>query len=191
MIKIGMASLGCPKNQVDAEIILSKLRDKEYEITPFEEEAEVIIVNTCGFIESAKQESIDTILELSGLKKTGKLKCLIVTGCLAERYREQLKAEIPEIDTVVGIGQNEKIAEIIEKEYHVVDMPGLAKYLKSCGVNPKKFKQYISVEEKVNQQAINELSEIGDITAQDIEGCYELKQAEGYLTINAKKEDEQ
>lgn len=115
MIKIGMASLGCPKNQVDAEIILSKLRDNEYEITPFEEEAEVIIVNTCGFIESAKQESIDTILELSGLKKTGKLKCLIVTGCLAERYREQLKAEIPEIDTVVGIGQNEKIAEIIEK----------------------------------------------------------------------------
>lgn len=85
----------------------------------------------------------------------------------------------------------ELLAEIIVKEYHIVDMPGLVKYLKSCGVNPNKFKQYISVEEKVNQQAINELSEIGDITAQDIEGCYELKQAEGYLTINAKKEDEQ
>ena len=115
MIKIGMASLGCPKNQVDAEMILSKLKDKGYEITPYEQEAQVIIVNTCGFIESAKQESIDTVLELAELKKTGKLKCLIVTGCLAERYREQLKEEIPEIDTVVSIGRNDEIADIIEK----------------------------------------------------------------------------
>lgn len=91
MIKIGMASLGCPKNQVDAEIMLAKLKDKGYEITPYEQEAQVIIVNTCGFIESAKQESIDTILDLSGLKKEGNLKCLIVTGCLAERYREPVK----------------------------------------------------------------------------------------------------
>ena len=115
MIKIGMASLGCPKNQVDAEMILSKLKDKGYEITPYEQEAQVIIVNTCGFIESAKQESIDTVLELAELKQTGKLKCLIVTGCLAERYREQLKEEIPEIDTVVSIGRNDEIADIIEK----------------------------------------------------------------------------
>ena len=115
MIKIGMASLGCPKNQVDAEMILSKLKDKGYEITPYEQEAQVIIVNTCGFIESAKQESIDTVLELAELKKTGKLKCLIVTGCLAERYREQLKEQIPEIDTVVSIGRNDEIADIIEK----------------------------------------------------------------------------
>ena len=115
MIKIGMASLGCPKNQVDAEMILSKLKDKGYEITPYEQEAQVIIVNTCGFIESAKQESINTVLELAELKKTGKLKCLIVTGCLAERYREQLKEQIPEIDTVVSIGRNDEIADIIEK----------------------------------------------------------------------------
>lgn len=115
MIKIGMASLGCPKNQVDAEIMLAKLKDKGYEITPYEQEAQVIIVNTCGFIESAKQESIDTILDLSGLKKEGNLKCLIVTGCLAERYREQLKEQIPEIDTVVSIGRNDEIADIIEQ----------------------------------------------------------------------------
>lgn len=115
MIKIGMASLGCPKNQVDAEIMLAKLKDKGYEITPYEQEAQVIIVNTCGFIESAKQESIDTILDLAGLKKEGNLKCLIVTGCLAERYREQLKEQIPEIDTVVSIGRNDEIADIIEQ----------------------------------------------------------------------------
>lgn len=108
MIKIGMASLGCPKNQVDAEIMLAKLKDKGYEITPYEQEAQVIIVNTCGFIESAKQESIDTILDLSGLKKEGNLKCLIVTGCLAERYREPVKEQIPEIDTVVKHGRKRR-----------------------------------------------------------------------------------
>lgn len=102
--------------------------------------------------------------------------------------RKTIKWDVDKLKKKLPI---ELLAEIIGKEYHIVDMPGLVKYLKSCGVNPKKFKQYISVEEKVNQQAINELSEIGDITAQDIEGCYELKQAEGYLTINAKKEDEQ
>lgn len=102
--------------------------------------------------------------------------------------RKTIKWDVDKLKKKLPI---ELLAEIIEREYHIVDMPGLVKYLKSCGVNPKKFKQYISVEEKVNQQAINELSEIGDITAQDIEGCYELKQAEGYLTINAKKEDEQ
>ena len=84
----------------------------------------------------------------------------------------------------------ELCAEIIEKEYQVNDMPGLIKYLKSCGVNPRKFKKYLNVVEKVNQQKINELSEVGDITADDIDGCYEVKQTEGYLTINAKKEDE-
>ncbi len=115
MIKIGFASLGCPKNQVDGEIMLSKLKSENFEITPYEDEADVIIVNTCGFIESAKQEGIDTILEIANLKKSGKLKALIATGCLAERYREELMEQIPEIDAVVSIGRNADIADIVEK----------------------------------------------------------------------------
>ena len=115
MAKIGLASLGCPKNQVDAEIMLSKLKNAGYELTPFEEEADAILVNTCGFIESAKQEAIDTILELAALKKEGKLKALIVTGCLAERYRKQLMEQISEIDAAVSIGRNAEIVEIVNR----------------------------------------------------------------------------
>ena len=157
MIKIGMASLGCPKNQVDAEIMLAKLKDKGYEITPYEQEAEVIIVNTCGFIESAKQESIDTILDLAGLKKEGNLKCLIVTGCLAERYREQLKQEIPEIDTVVSIGRNDKIVDIIEKSLsgRADDSFGKKENLPLCGkrmlIN-EPYYAYIKIAEGCNNR---------------------------------------
>ena len=88
MQKIGMVSLGCPKNQIDAEVMLKKLKDAGFEITPVESEADAIIVNTCGFIESAKQEAIENILEVSAYKTDGNLKALIVTGCLAERYRD-------------------------------------------------------------------------------------------------------
>ena len=114
-IRVGMASLGCPKNQVDGELLLAKLVEAGYELTPYPEEAQVIIVNTCGFIEDAKQEAIDTILELSLLKEEGCLQGLIVTGCLAERYREQLEEAMPEVDAVVGIGQNGNIVEIVEQ----------------------------------------------------------------------------
>lgn len=113
-IKIGMASLGCPKNQVDGEMLLARLTHAGYELTPYEEQADVIIVNTCGFIEDAKQEAIDTILELAQLKETGSLKGLIVTGCLSERYRQVLERGIPEIDGVVGIGKNGDIVSIVE-----------------------------------------------------------------------------
>jgi ribosomal protein S12 methylthiotransferase len=109
-----MASLGCPKNQVDGERLLSLLVTAGYELTPYEEQADVILVNTCGFIEDAKQEAIDTILELAQLKKEGNLKALIVTGCLSERYRQQLETAIPEIDAVVGIGKNSDIVSIVE-----------------------------------------------------------------------------
>lgn len=113
--KIGIASLGCPKNQVDGEIMLAKLKNAGYEITNDESEAQVIIVNTCGFIEAAKKESIETIIELADLKKNGNLKALVVTGCLAQRYKEELLKELPEVDIAVTLGANGNIVEIVDK----------------------------------------------------------------------------
>ncbi|MBQ8533681.1 MAG: 30S ribosomal protein S12 methylthiotransferase RimO [Clostridia bacterium] len=113
-VKIAMVSLGCPKNQTDAEIMLKKLYDAGYELTVEENEADVIIVNTCGFIESAKKEAIDVILDVASLKKEGKLKKLIVTGCMAERYMDDIVSDLPEVDAVVGIGANKNIADIIK-----------------------------------------------------------------------------
>ena len=95
-IKVGMVSLGCPKNQMDAELMLARLRDAGMTITPDSGLAEVVIVNTCGFIEDAKKESIDNILEFAQLKKEGQIRKIIVTGCLAERYQEELVRELPE-----------------------------------------------------------------------------------------------
>lgn len=114
MYKISMVSLGCPKNQVDAEIMLKKLQDAGFEITPAEAEADAIIINTCGFIETAKAEAIENILEAARYKEEGKLKALIVTGCLAERYKDDVTEEIPEVDVCVGIGKNAEIAEIVK-----------------------------------------------------------------------------
>ncbi len=112
-IKVAMVSLGCPKNQVDAEQMLYTLKTAGYELVPEEAAADVIIINTCGFIEDAKQEAIENILEASRYKTEGKMKLLVVTGCLAERYRDDITEEIPEVDMVVGIGSNGKIAELI------------------------------------------------------------------------------
>ena len=114
-VKVGMVSLGCPKNQVDAEIMLSILQKNGYEITADETQADAIIVNTCGFIADAKQEAIDNIIELGELKKQNKLKAIIVTGCLAERYRDEISKEMPEVDAVVGIGENKNICTIVDK----------------------------------------------------------------------------
>ena len=111
--KIGLVSLGCPKNQVDAEIMLKKLESAGFEITPDEAEAQVIIINTCGFIEAAKSEAIENIIESARFKADGTLRALIVTGCLAERYRDEISHEIPEVDVVVGIGKNADIVEIV------------------------------------------------------------------------------
>ncbi len=110
--KVSVVSLGCPKNQVDAEMMLSILSKAGLEITPVEAEADAIIINTCGFIESAKAEAIENILECAAYKNEGNLKALIVTGCLAERYKDDITEEIPEVDLVVGIGSNSKIAEL-------------------------------------------------------------------------------
>ena len=125
MLKIALESLGCSKNLVDAEIMMGILNRKGYKLVGDFEEADIILVNTCGFIESAKQESIDTILDLAQLKETGNLKLLIVTGCLAQRYANELKEEIPEIDAIVGTGSYQQIDEIIanlEKENNIVSL---------------------------------------------------------------------
>lgn len=109
--KIGFVSLGCSKNLVDTEVMLRLLHDAGYEITPEEGEAEILVVNTCGFIESAKRESIDTVLDLAALKQGGKCRYLIATGCLVERYREQVMEQLPEIDALLGVGSLCRIVE--------------------------------------------------------------------------------
>ena len=114
MYKISMVSLGCPKNQVDAEMMLYSLKEAGFEIGVPEAEADAIIVNTCGFIEDAKSEAIENILEAAQYKADGKCKAVIVTGCLAERYRDDVTAEIPEADVCVGIGSNRNIAQIVK-----------------------------------------------------------------------------
>src|SRR6187402_3712063 len=103
-MKIGFVSLGCPKNLVDGEVMLGMARDAGHQITADAQSADVIVVNTCAFIDNAKEESVDAILEMAQLKRDGQCKRLVVTGCLGERYRDQLKAEIPEIDVVLGTG---------------------------------------------------------------------------------------
>ena len=114
-IKVGMISLGCSKNQVDAERLLAVLAREGYEICGDMTECDAVIVNTCGFIEDAKKESIDTILECCAAKGEGRLKCVAVTGCLAERYRAELASEIPEVDVVLGLGGNRRIGEAIRE----------------------------------------------------------------------------
>lgn len=114
-VKVGMVSLGCPKNQMDAELMLAKLEKAGYEITAESGLSDVVIVNTCGFIEDAKRESIDNILEFAQLKKEGQIKRIIVTGCLAERYQQELVKELPECDSVLGLGANGDIVEAVQK----------------------------------------------------------------------------
>ena len=108
--KVGMVSLGCSKNQVDGEMLLATVQQAGYTLCNSEEEADAVIVNTCGFIESAKKESIDEILQLARRKEAGKLKAIVVTGCLAERYQTEIRKELPEVDAVLGIGANKDIA---------------------------------------------------------------------------------
>ena len=114
-MKVGMISLGCPKNQVSAEQMLYLLREAGHEIVTDAAEAEAIVVNTCAFIEDAKQEAINTILEVAQLKEEGSLKLLIVTGCLAQLFKEQVLTELPEVDAVVGVGSCEEICDVLER----------------------------------------------------------------------------
>ncbi len=112
-MKIGFVSLGCPKNQLDTEVMLHEVLQAGYEITPEDINADVIIVNTCAFIESAKKEAIDNILDVAWLKEHRDLKAIIVTGCLAERYGEEIFRELPEVDAVLGVGSIHNIVDAI------------------------------------------------------------------------------
>src|SRR5215510_14398484 len=112
--KVGFVSLGCPKNLVDSEVMLGTLTRQGYSITAKKEDADVIVVNTCGFIDTAKKESIDAILEMAELKTQGNCKKLVVAGCLAERYRSEIQKEIPEIDFVFGPDELGRILEAVQ-----------------------------------------------------------------------------
>ena len=113
-MKMSMVSLGCDKNTVDSEMMLGLMNEKGFEYTDIDEEAEVMIINTCGFIQSAKEESINAILEAARLKEEGNLKALIVTGCLAQRYKDEIIKEIPEVDALLGTSSFDKIVETVE-----------------------------------------------------------------------------
>lgn len=145
-LKAAIVSLGCSKNLIDSEVMVQSIINDDYEITNDAELAEVIIVNTCGFIESAKQESIDTILEMSKYKSDGKCKVLIASGCMAERYNEELMKELPELDAVIGTGDYKDIAEIVKQallgekvvrygHQELVDIDKLPRRLSSIGAS--------------------------------------------------------
>lgn len=134
--KIGMISLGCPKNQVDGEVLLAKLADAGFKIVNTIEDSDIMIVNTCGFIEAAKTEAIETILEVAEYKNAGIISAIVVTGCLAERYKDDVLSELPEVDAVVGIGANSNIVKICQKAL--------------CGISTANFpnKCYLPLNEK-------------------------------------------
>ncbi|MGN0386868.1 MAG: 30S ribosomal protein S12 methylthiotransferase RimO [Lachnospiraceae bacterium] len=114
-MKILFVSLGCDKNLVDTEMMLGQLSEKGYEFTDDEEEADIVVVNTCCFIGDAKEESINTLLEMAKLKEEGKIKALLATGCLAQRYKEEIQKEIPEVDAILGTMSIDKIVEALDK----------------------------------------------------------------------------
>ncbi len=113
-MKVGFVSLGCPKNLVDSEVMMGQLAAHGHELTPRPDQADVIVVNTCSFIDPAKKESVDTILEMAEYKKIGRAKKLIVAGCLVERYRDQIRREMPEVDAVIGTNEIEQIVPLCE-----------------------------------------------------------------------------
>ncbi len=131
MYKVGMISLGCPKNQVDAERMLAQFDKNGFEIADCYDGVDAVVINTCGFIDAAKQEAIENILEMAQLKEEGTVKKIIVTGCLAQRYKDEIFNEIPEVDAVLGIGANGDIVEAVkrviaeEKVYEMPDNSGL------------------------------------------------------------------
>ena len=128
--KVGMISLGCPKNQVDAEHMLAMMDAEGWEIVDYVDGCDVVIVNTCGFIDDAKKEAIENILDMVELKKEGVISKIIVTGCLAQRYKDEIVKEIPEVDAVVGIGANGDIIKTVEEVMSGVDT--IEKYPPQC-----------------------------------------------------------
>src|SRR5205085_3406417 len=122
-MKVGFISLGCPKNLIDSEVMMGHLKQNGYQITADAADAETVVVNTCGFIDSAKKESIETILEAAQLKTSGQAKRLIVAGCLVERYRDELKAEIPEVDAFIGTNQINDILKVCDPQTNTRSLP--------------------------------------------------------------------
>ena len=120
MTKVGFISLGCPKNLVDSEVMMGLLTREGYELTPRADDAEILVVNTCSFIESAQKESIETILEMAEHKKFGAAKKLVVAGCLVERFRDQILEQVPEVDAVIGTGEVERILEAVQGDLKVL-----------------------------------------------------------------------
>ncbi|HEX8557822.1 MAG TPA: 30S ribosomal protein S12 methylthiotransferase RimO [Pyrinomonadaceae bacterium] len=125
MKKVGFISLGCPKNLVDSEVMMGRLKQEGYEITSDAAEAETLVVNTCGFIDAAKKESIDAILEAARLKSEGKCQRLVVAGCLVERYRDELRDEMPEVDAFIGTGQINDITTVADARVNTRQLPVL------------------------------------------------------------------
>ncbi|MBV9958042.1 MAG: 30S ribosomal protein S12 methylthiotransferase RimO [Acidobacteria bacterium] len=125
MKKVGFISLGCPKNLVDSEVMMGRLKESGYEITTDASEADTLVVNTCGFIESAKQESVEAILEAARLKAGGKATRLVVAGCLVERYRDDLQKELPEVDAFIGTSQLEEITRVCDEKVNTRSLPVL------------------------------------------------------------------
>jgi len=128
-LKVGFVSLGCPKNLVDTEVMMGQLAARGHQLTHEPEDADVIVVNTCSFIDPAKQESVDTILEMAEFKKTGKAKRLVVAGCLVERYRADIQKNMPEVDAVVGTNELESIVSLCEGDTPGLDSQPLIPYL--------------------------------------------------------------
>src|ERR671918_1118988 len=125
MKKVGFVSLGCPKNLVDSEVMMGQLKQNGYEITADAAQADTVVVNTCGFIDSAKQESIEAILEAARLKTEGKAQRLVVAGCLVERYRDELRSEMPEVDAFIGTSQINDILTVCDPQTNTRALPVL------------------------------------------------------------------
>ena len=157
MIQILFVSLGCDKNLVDSEVMLGLLEEKGYAITNEEKEADVVIINTCCFIHDAKEESIENIIEMGKLKQTGKVKALIVTGCLAERYRDEIRKELPEVDAILGTTSTESIVEAVEtaltgKQYqHFDDVNFLAPSHEKRVITSGTYMGYLKIAEGCNK----------------------------------------
>ncbi|HEX9629631.1 MAG TPA: 30S ribosomal protein S12 methylthiotransferase RimO, partial [Pyrinomonadaceae bacterium] len=126
MNKVGFISLGCPKNLVDSEVMMGQLKNNGYEITADASEADTVVVNTCGFIDSAKKESIEAILEAAQLKANGRATRLVVAGCLVERYRDELKASMPEVDAFIGTSQINDILAVCDPQTNTRSLPVIA-----------------------------------------------------------------
>lgn len=157
MIQILFVSLGCDKNLVDSEVMLGLLEEKGYAITNEEKQADVVIINTCCFIHDAKEESIENIIEMGKLKQTGKVKALIVTGCLAERYKDEIRKELPEVDAILGTTSTESIVEAVEtvlegKQYeHFDDINFLAPSHEKRVITSGTYMGYLKIAEGCNK----------------------------------------